>query len=133
MPMSPHAICARLLLEITKRVSAAVLKSHEFGSHADLVMLCTAVWIGQVEKRPMTAGKLAAYVGIPRPTVVRKLAALRDAGVARECGKGRWTLTLPEDDPEEFTALSLANSASINRAFNKLSKMDNRAVAPGEA
>jgi IclR helix-turn-helix domain len=46
------------------------------GAHTADLLICSAVYLGTTAGRPMTAAKLAAYVGIPRPTVIRHLREL---------------------------------------------------------
>ncbi|MGL3208667.1 helix-turn-helix domain-containing protein [Bradyrhizobium sp. BR 1433] len=89
MPPSPklyHLAC--LWVELTRQLHkmiAADLQA-KFGSHAGDLLIDTAVFIGTVEERPMTATKLANYVGMPRPTVIRRLNILRRRGSVERRG-----------------------------------------------
>jgi hypothetical protein len=47
-----------------------------FGSGASDTLLCAAVHLGMAEDREMNASGLADSVGLPRPTVLRRLDAL---------------------------------------------------------
>ncbi|EHP42310.1 hypothetical protein OR16_15314 [Cupriavidus basilensis OR16] len=71
----------------------ALLGQHRFASHAGDVLLVCAVAVGDLEGKPMTAWKLAAYVGMPRPTIVRRLARMARAGLVARDGRGRYSLT----------------------------------------
>lgn len=121
---SPQTVAARLLLTLTKEVAAAVLTEDGFGSHADEVMLCSAVWIGHAEDRPMTAAKIAEYIGMPRATVVRKLEQLKARGILHTVAKGRWCIANNEIKRARFALLSAANKQHIHRAASKLSILD---------
>ena len=88
------------------------------------VLLCCAVAVGQLEGRPMKVGKLAQYLGMPRPTVFRKVKELEKAGA--------FTV---EDDGVVTTPLSVMNCprrlecirravAEVKRTACELSKLD---------
>ena len=49
-------------------------------------MIGLAVYIGTVERRPMTATKIAAFVGMPRPTVIDRLRVLVRRGSVEKIG-----------------------------------------------
>lgn len=76
-----------------RQLSIALLRERRFASHAGDVLLLVGVVIGDLEAKPMTAYKLASYVGMPRGTVIRKLARMARAGLVRRDGRGRYGLT----------------------------------------
>lgn len=76
-----------------RALSWMLLRERRFTSNAADVLLICAVAIGDLEARPMTAFKLAQYIGMPRPTVVRKLARMARAGLVVRDGRGRYELT----------------------------------------
>lgn len=116
-------IAVKLMLRLTSLISAHRLGDKNHGSRADDVMLLCAIFVGQHENRPMTASKLAQYVGIPRPTVVRKLQAMKAAGLVAISAAGHViTLELP-DLNVDWQYVSAAVTA-IKDAATKLSKMD---------
>lgn len=121
---SDAAEVCRLHLMIARSISHALFKSNKYGSNADDVVLCCAVFIGQVEGRPMTAGKVADYVGIPRPTVVRKLRALVQAGVVTAGCRGRFSLSNDVLALDAVADSIVSNIRLIHSAAGKLSKMD---------
>ncbi|WP_253641363.1 hypothetical protein [Bradyrhizobium sp. USDA 4545] len=63
-------------------------KQAQFGSRTALLMIGAAVYVSTVEGRPITAKKLAGFVGQPRPTVVRRLRVLNRLGVLERTGRG---------------------------------------------
>lgn len=83
----------RALLNTMRSLSMRFLVQRRFGTHAADVLLLGAVYIGQVEGKPMTAHKLAQYAGMPRGTAVRRLQRLEAMGLVRREDGGGWTLT----------------------------------------
>ena len=128
---SRRKIICDLILRTFEQVSTCFLKDPLFGSRSDDVLLCAAILIGQADRRPMTAAKLADACGIPRPTVVRKLRELEEAGVVI-MQDSQATLALDRvNDPEMIAAVE-AITAGIIRAAAELSKMDSKAIAREE-
>ncbi|NVH69332.1 helix-turn-helix transcriptional regulator [Burkholderia pseudomallei] len=76
-----------------RQLSIALLRERRFASRAGDVLLLVGVAIGDLEARPMTAFKLAQYIGMPRPTVIRRLARMARAGLVVRDGRGRYELT----------------------------------------
>ncbi|KWH53854.1 helix-turn-helix domain-containing protein [Burkholderia anthina] len=81
------------ILDDMRQLSIALLRERRFASRAGDVLLLVGVAIGDLEARPMTAYKLASYVGMARPTVIRRLARMARAGLVRRDGRGRYGLT----------------------------------------
>lgn len=76
-----------------RHLSFALLRERRFASNAGDVLLLVGVAIGDLEAKPFTAYKLAAYVGMPYGTVVRRLALLVRAGLVARDGRRRYMLT----------------------------------------
>ncbi|MDK3021720.1 helix-turn-helix domain-containing protein [Cupriavidus taiwanensis] len=76
-----------------RAISIALLGQHRFASHAGDVLLLCAVAVGHGEGKPMTAHKLAGYVGMPRPTAVRRLRHLEAMRLVQRGDGGRYQLT----------------------------------------
>jgi DNA-binding transcriptional ArsR family regulator len=121
-------VIALLMLELLKLPTQMHLGTGNYGSKCDDVLLMCAILIGQIEKRPMTAGKLADYAGLPRPTVVRKLREFERAGMV-EMVNGAAVGVIDHLNPNgiEDTIESLIRS--IKRAAVELSKMDSTSIA----
>lgn len=78
-----------LWISLTRDLHAAAnprAREH-FGAHINDLLIRSAVYLGTIEGRPMTAAKLATLVGIPRPTVVRHLGALEKRGMVESSGR----------------------------------------------
>ncbi|WP_155755013.1 helix-turn-helix domain-containing protein [Burkholderia pseudomultivorans] len=113
-----RALLARTMLDTLREFCAAYLSRKRFGSRADELVLLAAVFVGQAEGRPMNASKLAAYAGIPRPTVIRKLQALARRGVLERIDGGLYALPA-----------RVVNSAAVLRAADASRKRIRRAAA----
>lgn len=89
MPQLPKRYyLASLWVELTRQLHKTVAQDLQtkFGSRLVILLIDTAVFVSTVEGRPMTPTKLAAYIGIPRPTVDRHLRMLRRAGTVERAG-----------------------------------------------
>lgn len=85
-------IC-HLVVEVLKAINADLFGSgSNFGAELDTIAIGCTVLIGHAEGRPMTAHKLALYLGMPKSTVLRKLERLRAMEVVFEID-GRFFIT----------------------------------------
>lgn len=127
----PGYVIARLLLDMTRIAAQLFLQEDKAASESDSVLLCAAVYVGQCEKRPMTAAKLADFIGMPRPTVLRKLGELRARGLVIANNKKQWCIasTSPKV-AERITASIDALLPLVHSAAARLSKMDSARIAP---
>lgn len=64
---------ARSLVEILRAYSRLNFNSSAVGDTIEQSLIVSAIIIGQADGRLMTASDIAHYLGMPRPTVVRKL------------------------------------------------------------
>ncbi|SDC05741.1 IclR helix-turn-helix domain-containing protein [Bradyrhizobium brasilense] len=90
MPQQPPKLyyIARLWIELSQQLERTMIPSTRArpSARSGLVQVGTAVFIGTVEDRPMTATNVADYIGIPRSTVIRHLRTLRRDGRVQEIG-----------------------------------------------
>lgn len=89
----PKQTALHRAIETMRQLSLALLKQRRFASNASDTLLICAVAIGDLEDRPLTAFKLAQFIGMPRPTVIRRLARMTRDGLVRRDGRRRYTLT----------------------------------------
>jgi predicted transcriptional regulator len=124
------AVISRLLLDLFQTTARGMLLAGAAdASCADVILLC-AVHIGHADGRPMTAGKVAEYVGMARPTAVRRLQEMMDRGIVRHDARKRWTLqTLDSGRRELIDSVIVANSQHVLKAMTALSKMDGIDIA----
>lgn len=121
-------IIARLMIDLLKLPAEAHLKTRHYSSRCDDVMLMCAILIGQVERKPMTAAKLADYAGMPRPTVIRKLRQFERAGMV-ELSDGMPVGVPTHMNPANIEQTIRSLVQSIKRAAAELSKLDNKDIA----
>lgn len=118
----------RLILELMRGFAESYLKIENFGANADLVVLFAAILIGQIERKPMTASKLAIYAGIPRPSVVRKLRQLEVRGAIKKTGRAAFIpAELVNAVRPRIEQSPLSNILQF--ACAELSRMDSNGVA----
>jgi len=59
---------------------AYVPASEPFGARLETCFIGLCVAVGDLDGRPFSVAKIGAYVGVPRTTVIRKLAQLESWG-----------------------------------------------------
>jgi hypothetical protein len=129
MPKRTQAVViARLTVEL---VRTSILEFGKAGMRltAGEALLGAAIFMAQVQGRPMTAAKAAAYVGLPRPTAVRRLEDMRARGILEVQG-GLWRASPASPALTETIARVIeVKTVLIKKAAAELSKMDSRTVA----
>lgn len=121
-------ITARLLLDIMRCVSVVFLSEDSASLSHDFAIICVGLFIGQAEGKPMTAAKLASYIGMPRPTLIRKLRELHRSGIAKQAMKG-WHINT--DNPQVRARLDACKSETLHllrKATAELSRLDSMAI-----
>lgn len=122
-------IIARLIMKLGRKATMAYLAADEtFENVADMV-LAKAVFIAQLEGRPLTAAKIAAHVGMPRTTVARRMDALVRSGVVLRDDAGRFTLPAERMNSPEVLANLRRIIAAVTAAAAELAKMGAADVA----
>lgn len=92
--MPPEAInyglrMGRAYVELTRALHQMLLPetAGHFGAENETLLVLTAIYIGDAENRPMSATKIAGYVGVPRASVYRRLERLTAEGRIQRCGR----------------------------------------------
>lgn len=80
---------ARAISEWLRTYSRAYFGADDYGAHLTDIAIGLAAVIGHGESRPMTASDIAAYTGIPRATVIRRLNVLAGMGLVAATKDGR--------------------------------------------
>lgn len=123
------AIATLMLAMVRHMNSQDITRSEHFGSSADELLIFLAVIVGQLEGRPMTAGKLATYAGVPRATADRKLKTMVARGIVQRSYSGAFTVPLERINcPEQVEACTKVQ-ALIRQTADRLSKMGSGSVA----
>lgn len=118
-------IVAKYILEALREVSEIHFGTGKLASRADEVLICTAIFIGQAEGRPLTVSKLADYIGMPRPTAIRKVASLVRRGIVTEVPETkRLLIESAELYSAEMVRASRETIKKIKAAARDVSKLD---------
>lgn len=124
-----HAlILSRFMIDYARVLLRAMAPTRRNAEGLADAVLIAAVYVGQMEGRPMTAYKLAQFCGITRPTVVRKIRELVAAGLL-EMHEGVPRVPVHIIEGEAFAANVTELAALINKAARDLSKLDTKAIA----
>lgn len=123
-------IISRLMIDMMRTSVLNFLQEENATTFSDDLMMCAAIFIGQAEGKPFTAGKIASYIGMPRPTAVRKLVSLQVRGFIKSADGKRWCIDL--DAPDIATRVNrniAALQKNIHKAAEELSRLDTHAIA----
>lgn len=126
--VNQRLVILKMLLDIMRVYCSAHFNGKHFGSCANDFLLCAAVLVGQAEGHPLNASKLSAFTGIPRPTVIRKMAAFERAGRVVRNG-GTFALRTEAINSREAQEAVRFSTNAIVIAAGKLSKLDTKGVA----
>jgi predicted transcriptional regulator len=119
-----RVVVFRLTLDLMRGVAESMRKVRKTRYKPGTCALVMAVAIGDLESRPMSAAKIAEYIGIPRTSVLRRLQGLERAGMIARNGDATFVLAHEEVCDVGRDALKI-----IHRAALELSKMDDDAIA----
>lgn len=129
-PREYGLLTSRLFVEMARSISEEFFLTSGERAPPDLLLLGAALYIGQLEGRMMTASKISIYIGIPRPSVIRKLQAMREAGIAAQDHAKRWRLATENPAVKaRANAIMLRHVALMRKASTELSRLDTVAIA----
>ena len=81
-------VLCRLMIDIMRTVHGAYAPvSEPFGTRLETFFVGLCVAVGDVDDKPFTVAKIAAYMRVPRTTVIRRLAQLQSWGLIDRQGK----------------------------------------------
>lgn len=121
---SQHLVLMKLTITLMRAASTEYFGNEKAASICDAVLLVMAVAIGQLERNPMSASKIAQFVGMPRVTALRKLNELHVRGFVERPTKSKYTLPLREFNKPAIIRAVAALARSVHRASTELSKLD---------
>jgi len=123
-------ITARLLIDLLRCVTEELIEVRGIAAGADVAILGAALYIANAEGRPMTATKIAAYIGMPRPTVIRKLEQMKSIGRAVQDTEKRWRLAVENGDVRAASiAITSRQLKLVRKASTELSNLDTTRIA----
>jgi len=78
----------RLVIDILRTVHGTYAPPDEpFGTRIETFFIAACVAIGDIEGKPFSVAKIAAYMHVPRNTVIRRLARLQSWGLIDRRGR----------------------------------------------
>ena len=80
-------VLCRLMIDIMRSLHRAYAEATEpFGSCLETFFIGLCVALGQFEEKPFSVAKIAAYMRVPRTTVIRRLGRLQSWGLIHRQG-----------------------------------------------
>lgn len=78
----------RLMIDIMRSVHGAYAPATEpFGGRLETFFIGLCVALGEIEQKPFSVTKIAAYMRMPRTTVIRRLDRLQSWGLIHRQGR----------------------------------------------
>lgn len=122
---------ARTLVEILRAYSVINFQSQAVGDTIEQSLIVSAIIIGQADGKLMTASDISSYLGMPRPTVVRKLQRVAVARKLRKMRIGNRVCYFLEDANDYRVLAGLVPIMEAVKGLSvALSKLDTKPVDP---
>ncbi|MBR0793787.1 hypothetical protein JQ615_00095 [Bradyrhizobium jicamae] len=81
-------VLCRLMIDIMRNLHGAYAPASEpFGSRLETFFIALCLALGQFEEKPFSVSKVAAFMHVPRTTVLRRLERLRTWGLVHQEGR----------------------------------------------
>ena len=108
-------VLCRLMVDIMRSLHGAYAPAGEsFGGRLETFFVGLCVALGEMEERPFSVTKIAAYMRMPRTTVIRRLDRLQKWGLIRRQGRRYYT-----QEEALNSLLGLRSYQHIRRLLNK--------------
>jgi CRP-like cAMP-binding protein len=108
-------VLCRLMFDIMRNLHGAYAPASEpFGSRLETFFIGLCIALGQFERKPFSVAKIAAYMRVPRTTVVRRLTRLQSWGLVHRQGRHYYV-----DDDALNSLLGLRSYQQIRRLLEK--------------
>ena len=108
-------VLCRLMIDIMRNVHGAYAPvSEPFGTRLEIFFIALCVALGDIDGKPFSVAKIAAYMHMPRTTVIRRLDQLQRWGLIDRRGRHYYT--------HEKTLNSLIGMRSYQQVRRILSK-----------
>jgi len=110
-------VICRLMIDIMRNLHGTYVPATEpFGSRLETIFIGLCVALGEIEGRPFSVTKIAAYMTLPRTTVMRRLNRLQSWGLVKRQG-GRYHMQK-----------NMINSLIGMRAYQRTRRILNKAA-----
>jgi hypothetical protein len=116
-------VMCKLVVEIYRTAFNNYMPGANYGRRLEALCLGMCVGIGDYENKPFTASKIAAYMGLPRATTMRRLAELQRKKIVKRIG--RCYCLVDETFNGEVGMRNYARMhALFMKAFREMSELD---------
>lgn len=110
-------------IELLRFVSISAFNDDQFGRHLNDLIILLDVNMTEFENKPLTVAKIAQCIGMPRPTVARRVKLLINAGILKE-NESRQILRTSELIDRANKIMPQIKQSRILRNVSYVSKMD---------
>jgi hypothetical protein len=111
-------VLCRLMIDIMRSLHGAYAPPNElFGSRLETFFIGLCVALGDFEHKPFSVAKIAAYMRVPRTTVLRRLDRLKKWGLVYRAGRHYHM-----DEKALNSLLGMASYRHIRRLLEKAHK-----------
>jgi hypothetical protein len=108
-------VLCRLMIDIMRNLHGAYAPASEpFGGRLETFFIGLCIALGHFEQKPFSITKVAAYMRVPRTTVMRRLERLQSWGLVRRQGRRYYV-----DDGALNSVLGLRSYQHIRRLLDK--------------
>jgi hypothetical protein len=81
-------VLCRLMIDLMRTVHGAYAPvSQPFGTRLETFFVALCIAMGDIDGKPFSVAKIAAYMRVPRTTVIRRLARLQSWGLVDRRGR----------------------------------------------
>ena len=111
-------VLCRLMIDIMRTVHGAYAPASEpFGARLETFFIALCIAVGDLDGKPFSVAKIAAYMRVPRTTVIRRLARLQSWGLIDRQGR------------QYYLREKTLNSLIGMRSYQQVRRVLNRATA----
>lgn len=121
-------VILKMTIEIVVAFCKALFDGKRPAEHVNDMLILSALIVGQVEGHPLNASKLADWVTMARPTVIRRLASLEKRGMVERRGL-KFVVRDDVANSDAVGAACIGSRTLIAVAAVQLSKLDTKAIA----
>jgi hypothetical protein len=117
-------VLCRLMIDIMRTVQEAYVPASEpFGVSLEACFIGLCVAVGDLDGKPFSVAKIAAYMCVPRTTVIRKLAQLKSWGLIDREGRRYYLREAKLNSPIGMRSYQQVRGI-LNRATAELTLLD---------
>jgi hypothetical protein len=110
-----RAVLSRLMIDMMRTVHGAYAPASEpFGTRLETFYIALCVALGDIDGKPFSVAKIAAYMRVPRTTVIRRLDQLQHWGLIDRQGRRYYV-----HDTALNSLIGMRSSEQVRRILSK--------------